>query len=550
VARTIRQGGAPPNRRGRGGIFQFLLVALLGFIMWLFTWLRIGGEGLMKFFGAGPGDTVAESRPLRAHGSEPESPNSPLSFLGTPSGSFKPPVEVTAEVSQAAGAPEERAVSLKFVSSRKRTAPLRVEVVPAARPAVPREPFEVPATESRVDVGRFKSDETILVRVRQQDGPTFGDNFVVKEGERALDLRGEALIVGRAAFSDASSAGNREIQARLSSVQHPIELRTFSTRSDGTFEFPALAGTNVVLELRIQGQAAGEDFATVEFRRDLLEAGKPWSLVPDPVVFEHGVTLAEGVVLDSRGSPAAGVAVRALPTGLENRVLSARTRPDGRFEITGPASVESFEVFASTETEAARAGATVKRGSRDVQLKLARPSRIHGTVSSTLPGLNPLLRVELRTDGGSVFTTTSISADGAFSFPHVPSGNWGLVVAAPDSRPDPVPVEVADAGGDVMVRDLPVRTALTTATLHVTDASGASVPGARVEVAINLNASARAVTDASGQANVIVLPQGETPLEVNAPGFATHRELWDGRRVVVLSPAEGNAASAPATRPQ
>jgi len=151
-----------------------------------------------------------------------------------------------------------------------------------------------------------------------------------------------------------------------------------------------------------------------------------------------------------------------------------------------------------------------------------------------------------------VFTTTSISADGAFSFPHVPPGNWGLVVAAPDSRPEPLPVEVpaGGEGADVMVPEIRVQTALGTATLHVTDASGASVPGARVEVAVTLNASARAVTDASGLASVVTLPQGETPLEVNAPGYATHRELWDGRRVVVLTPAEGHAASSPSTRPQ
>ena len=74
------------------------------------------------------------------------------------------------------------------MSNRKRTGPLRVDVLPAARPAVPREPFEVPATESRVDVGRFKSEETILVRVRQEDGPTFGDNFVVKDSGHELDV--------------------------------------------------------------------------------------------------------------------------------------------------------------------------------------------------------------------------------------------------------------------------------------------------------------------------------------------------------------------------
>src|SRR5262249_35827282 len=159
------------------------------------------------------------------------------------------------------------------------------------------------------------------------------------------------------------------------------------------------------------------------------------------------------------------------------------------------------------------------KGTTGVKLVLAPAGRIQGAVALPNPALASLVRVELQTEHGNAFTSTSLAADGAFTFPHVPAGRWTIVAAAPDATPEPgAGIEVPEGGAsaDPRLAAVPVRTALAAAPLRVVDASGAPVAEARVEVVLSPNASLGAVTDASGVANVVAPPQGEVPVVIEA----------------------------------
>jgi Carboxypeptidase regulatory-like domain len=511
------------------------LLALLALILWTF-WKYVGGAGGF-FLGEGVGtDTreTAASRPTgieadrdstvrRAFAQVPRSPASPAES--------RPPMRATATVKPKAGASAEwKEVIVRLDQAGAAPGSRQVEVLQGPGNGT----FTVKMEAGEATIPAVRQGEQLTLKILEDGAPVAAGELVVDEGEHALDLRKKARITGRAEFSDGAPPGDRELDARIFRAGHPAVDLAFRTRADGTIDLEAPPGIDLLLELRPKGAAAGSDLGAVVFQRAVLETGDLWEL--GPIAFEPQVVLAEGVVEDARGAPAAGASVQLLPIKLPTRQLGARTDAAGRFVVRGPAVAAIFDVFAATESEAARLDAAVK-GATGLKLVLAPAGRIRGTAASPTPALNPLLRVELQTANNNVFTTTPVLPDGSFELLHVPAGRWTLVIAAPDSPPAPLEGIEVPAGGpsaDARLAAVPVKTNLVPASLKVIDSSGAPVPEAVVELKFGQTRSLRTTTDASGSASVVARPDATVPLTVEAPGFPRLREPWDGKQAVVL----------------
>jgi Carboxypeptidase regulatory-like domain len=534
----------PKRSSGRDRMLPSGLLALLALILWTF-WKYVGGGG--GFFpGTGLG---TESRPFgasRPTGLEPD-PGSTVRrafaqrLVPPPDAGESRPAstaQATATVKPAANGSDEREVKVKLGGASRGGG--RVEVVRGSGG---------PAMTVRLEAGEAtipgaKKGESLNVRILEDGAPAVSGTIAVEDGERSLDLRSSARVVGRAGFTDGTPAGDREMEAKVYRQGHAAERIPFRTGPDGAIALEAPAGIDLLIELRPTGAAAGSDLAPVVFQRETLESGETWDL--GSAAFETQVVLAEGVVEDEKGAPVAGASVQLLPLGLPTREIGARTDDAGRFTAKGPAAAETFDVIATTESDAARLAAPAKKGATGLKLVLAPAGRIHGTAASPAPVLNSLLRVELHAGHDNVFTTTRVLEGGSFELLHVPAGRWTLVLTAPDA--DPVTLEGVDVpagapSGDPRLAAVPVRTGLVPARLRVVDASGAGIGGARVELAFPRARTLRTTTDATGAAAVAAPPEGSVTLAVEAPGYGRHRAPWDGKQAVVLK-----VASAPASR--
>jgi hypothetical protein len=547
VAATI------PNRRKRrsaGGPWSLVLLALL-----LAFWKFVGGAGGW-FPGSGAGDDRKDRGDSRPAASRAEtrgttvrqalmdstlggssSPARPVRGAAT---SLKARVKVTPARDPARAGGHDVTVSV-MKDGRALDVPARVELVPASQPGPPDgRPVAAQTTaDGRATMAAPSGAGKIRVRVIADGQPAVSGEIAVREGEIDVDLTGHASVVGRARFADGTAAGDQDLLARLFRAGQPDERRDLATDSEGAFRFEAPAGRHVLLELLPHDSVKGADIAPLVFDRPALEPGSTWDL--GTVTFQRELVLAEGVVQDKNGAGVPKASVIALPTQNSKRALAARTDEAGRFVIKGPPEIEAFEVFASTENEAASvAGAPPKRGAADLKLVLAPAGRIEGAVRSPAAQLNALLRVELLTGQENLFLSTHVNPEGTFEFPHVPAGqHWKVSVVGPDGRsPAPRAITVPEGGAstDASLKAIAVETQLAPARLRVIDSSGAPVPDARVEVELTADARLRARTDKDGVAEVLYAPRpdGDVVVAVEAAGFQARRGPWDGRSAVTL----------------
>jgi hypothetical protein len=418
---------------------------------------------------------------------------------------------------------------------------VEVEVRPAAPDGG--EPRRFPIEGGRAIVRGARPGDRLIVRSVAEGESTLGGEVPFEDGVHPLTLTDRAAIRGQAAFSESQPAAGQEMVATFSRAHDSSIAITFRTDAEGAFSFEAPAGHDVLVELRASGTAAGADVDARVFHRPMLEPCTTWDL--GRVAFEQLVMMAEGRVEDADGRPVPDATVLVLPIALETRALTGRTDPEGRFQVRGPAQPGPIEVFAMTEDSAGRTAEAVRQGATGVRLVLQPAGSVRGRVASPASSLNPLLRIELRTELGNLYATTPVLSDGTFEFPHVAAGRYALVVEAPDRRSEglsPIEVSAGAASPDPRLGLVRVSTELVPARLRVVDASGAPAPGARVEVLLTPSATLLARTGPDGSADVVVPKEGTAALAVALAGFESHRAPWDGRRVVTLVPPAGPAS--------
>jgi hypothetical protein len=520
VAATISQQGAAAKRgrrRRRGTTIWIGLLALL-FVFWRF----IGGPGgFLPGDGARPGDDGAPSKtPASLHESTAR-PIVAAQMRTRPPARRPEPVTaalVDAARSGNAGTPA-RAVG-------------GVDAAPGAG-GDPKPPDPAPGTTP---------DE-----VAGQPVPTGG---AAVEGGGAVDAPASraggvppaiapalATVRGVASFATGEPAAGVDFVAmafRGTEASPPVEFRT---RDDGTFAFETQAGHDVLVELRPLGSPAGADVDARVFRRDALEPGASWDL--EGVTFERQVLVAEGVVADHAGTPQPNATIVVLPIALPIRALTARSDSAGRFEVKGPAGAGLVEVFALTEDGAARAVEPVPCGAAGIALVLEPAGAIRGRVAAPAPAVNPLIRIELRTEAGNLYATTTALSDGTFEFPHVPAGRYAIATEAPDRGVEVLAGIAVPAGalaGDARLDAVPVRSGLARARVRVVDASGAPVGGAAVAIALGPSATLRGRTASDGALDAAAPADGSpVRIAVTHAAFTPHRATWDGKRVITLT---------------
>jgi hypothetical protein len=515
------------------------LLALLAFILWMF-WKYVGGAG--GFLpGTGFGTDSRESAESRPRGVQIDTLSTVRQSLvqrplPPPSvAESRPPMRATATVTPSSPGGEWKEVKVRVDPAGAPRGATQIEVLRGPGNGA----MTVKLEAGQATIPAVRRGETLTIRILEDGAPSVAGEVVANDGEQTLDFRSNARITGTATFSDGAPPGDRELEARIFRSGHAVETIGFRTAADGAIDLVAPPGLDLLLELRPKGSEAGSDLAALVFQREALQSGDTWQL--GPVAFEAQAVLAEGVVEDAQGAPAAGASVQVLPLKLPNRELAARTDAQGRFVVKGPPNADEFDVFASTESGAARLDGPARKGATGLKLVLAPAGDVRGTVASPAPALNGLLRVELQTARGNVFTTTRVHADGSFEILHVPAGKWTLVVAAPDAAPlslEGIEVTAGASGADSRLASVPVKTGLAAATLHVIDGSGAPVRGAVAELSFGPTRTLRVTTDASGDASVVAPPNAPVPLTVEAPGFTRHRAPWDGKQAVVLQPAK------------
>lgn len=537
-----------PDRRKRrraGAPWTLGLLALL-FVFWRY----IGGPGGW-IPGSGAGTETrdaANSRPARSDGASQGStarrvvtaqfvaPPTPPPAAGRLAGG-QSQIRARAVVARPSKAASPGShVSIELTRDGKRFEGAgRIEVT-RVRDGERGAPARYPIAGGKATIPGAPAGERFRIRILPEGEPEAAGEFVVEEGEHSVDLFGRATIRGRASFEGGVPAASQDFAAKLFRIGREGEEIAFKSQADGSFAIEASCGQDVLLEIRPRGSIAGADAAALVFDRPLLEAGATWDLGPDPIVFEREVVLAEGVVSDAQGNPAAGATVFALPIRLPVRALVARADASGRFSVKGPPGADACELFATTENDGARLDALVTKGSTALALTLAPAGSIRGRIASPAHGLNPLLRVELQTERRNVFTTTSVGPGGGFDFPHVPAGRWSVVVTGPriEAR-ELAGIDVPPGGPspDGRLQEVALGPGLAAATLLVIDDSGAPVPDAAVEVLLGHAASLCARTDASG-AVAVVVPAVPVPVTVLAKGFDAVHETWDGRRTITL----------------
>lgn len=528
----------PERRRGRDRMLPSGLLALLAFILWMF-WKYVGGAGgFLPGTGFGSDSrSTAESRPrgvqIDAHSTIRQS--FVQRSLPPPAvAESRPPMRATATVTPSSPGGEWKDVKVRVDPKGAPRGAAQIEVLRGPGNGT----MTLKLEAGQATIPAVRRGETVTIRLLEDGAPSLAGEVVANDGEQTLDFRANARITGTATFSDGAPPQDRELEARIFRSGHPVDPIAFRTGADGAIDLAAPPGLDLLLELRPKGSDAGSDLGALVFQRAVLQSGDTWQL--GPVAFEAQAVLADGVVVDAQGAPAAGASVQVLPLKLPTRELGARTDESGRFVVKGPPAADEFDVFASTEAGAACLDAPVHKGATGLKLVLAPAGSLRGTAASPAP-LSPLLRVELQTARGNVFTTTLVHADGSFELLHVPAGKWTLVVAAPDAAPQPIEGIEVPAGApstDQRLASVPVKTGLAAATLHVIDGSGAPVRGAMAELTFGSIRTLRVTTDDAGNAAVVAPPGASVPLTVEAPGFARHRAPWDGKQAVVLQPAK------------
>lgn len=529
----------PERRRGRDRMLPSGLLALLAFILWMF-WKYVGGAGGFlpgTGFGADSRES-AESRPRGVQIDALSTIRQSLVQRPVPPPSVaesRPPMRATATVTPSSPGGEWKDVKVRVDPSVAPRGAAQIEVLRGPGNGA----MTLKLEAGQATIPAVRRGETLTIRILEDGAPSVADEVVANDGEQALDFRTRARITGIATFADGAPPGDRELEARIFRSGQAVEIVGFRTAADGAVDLVAPPGLDLLLELRPKGSDAGSDLAALVFQREILQSGDTWQL--GPVAFEAQTVLAEGVVEDAQGTPAAGASVQVLPLRLPTRELAARTDQSGRFVVKGPPAADEFDVFASTESGAARLDAPARKGATGLRLVLAPAGSVRGTIASPAAALNPLLRVELQTARNNVFTTSRVHADGSFELLHVPAGRWTLVVAAPDAAPQPladVEVPAGSPSADARLAAVPVKTGLAAATLHVIDGSGAPIRGALAELSFGPTQTLRVNTNDSGDASVVAPPNASVPLSVEAPGFARHRAPWDGKQAVVLQPAK------------
>ena len=522
----------------------------LGLLLFIF-WKYVGGPGGWVP-GSGPGSasddkSAPRSAPIH-HDSTARRVVTQFSSIPTPQ-----PVErvrkASVRVSPSAQPGSETAeVTLRIAEGQgvREAGTLEIRPRAAAESRTPVEARSFPIAGGQATIDGVKRGDKLRVKIVPDGQPSLSGEMTVEDGDE-IELIEQAVIKGRAGYADGSPAANQELVVKLFRANQEPEVTEVRTRADGSFDVATRAGHDVLIELRPKGHAAGSDVDPVVEQRPVLDASTPWDL--GSLKFEREVLLVEGTIQDESGNPVPNATALVLPLDLPIRALTARSDSEGRFTVKGPPTVGPIEVFGLTEDRAGRAPAALQKGATDVKVALAPAGSIKGRVLSPAPALNPLLRVELRTELRNLYAATPVLADGTFGFPHVPAGRYSILVAAPDRTADPITAIDVPIGGpstDVRLATVPVKTDFAPAILRVMDTSGAPIPDAHVEIAIPPSTVLRERTGGTGLADVALPPATAVSLSVEAQGYTAFRESWDGKRAITLASA---GPESPASRP-
>ncbi|MCL4819350.1 MAG: carboxypeptidase regulatory-like domain-containing protein [Vicinamibacteria bacterium] len=244
----------------------------------------------------------------------------------------------------------------------------------------------------------------------------------------------------------------------------------------------------------------------------------------------------DGRVIDARGEPVAGAVVSARPLvgpdeaavqlfhGTPSSALStARSGPDGRFRLDGPATLASVEADAAGFAPAAE----VSRGEGPITLVLRPAVEKRGSV---VHAGRPVAGARLVwSSGGRPALVRAVETDaaGAFAVPDPDVWAWSLSVHHPD-------FDVLEAGrGWPAALRFELKAGQPLAGRVVTGSARAGVPGA----VVRLDGTVRAIADGEGRFRIAHAPRSWRRVSARAAGFAGVARRTAGEVVIEAAPA-------------
>ena len=270
------------------------------------------------------------------------------------------------------------------------------------------------------------------------------------DGERAVDVTygAPAFVSGRVRWAD---DGGAAVGAVVRWIGRPVNLRAVATvASDGTFRLGPLAagGGSVQTELAGDGAAMLFTLPGPGQRRLNLPAGETSGI---ELALHRADQSLHGLVLDERGQPKRGVAIKAV---IERTFLKipemaregATTDDDGRFQIERLQAVPHvvFAMHPEYPTMAIQ-GVRPGRAAPPVVVRLARGGAVEGRVVDGAGAAVGSFNVSLVSPEGDTTVAAdgpAISGDrvrqsvrdpsGVFTLAGVRAGRYDLVVTTPD----------------------------------------------------------------------------------------------------------------------
>lgn len=315
----------------------------------------------------------------------------------------------------------------------------------------------------------------------------------------------------------------------------PLRNR-YRSDASGSFRFDAPEGA--VLEARREGFATGRaqvDYAVRVSRRLTIEL-KATSASAAPLAID-------GVVEDSRGSPAEGATVSALPKAkVGSAPASARTDAQGRFRLT---DVEAgFWILVASRTGAAPAFAEVKAGATGIRLRLQAGGHLKGRVRDRRTGA-PVTLFTVLVDASELRSASVVDPAGRYEIDGLAVGPAVVSVVAPGYAPSSeVRFTVPELGATPATVDFDLAAGGRLAGVVVERGSGHPIAGAAVEVegmSASLGVPVRNETVADAEGRFELGGLGETAVSISASAPDHHA------RVVAVPPIPDGETRGPVT---
>ncbi|MCU0724416.1 MAG: carboxypeptidase regulatory-like domain-containing protein [Planctomycetes bacterium] len=386
-------------------------------------------------------------------------------------------------------------------------------------------------------IGKADGGEWSVRLVHAEYLPEKLENVRAEEGRRIVlpdvRLRPGGEIVGRVTDPEGNPVGDVKVEAvpakqsaditELAVLAMGTDTRSRVTGPDGAYRVAGRPDG----EHTLWAVAAGYRLA----KREGIVVRVPEKTTVD-IVLDRGNSIA-GVVLDAAGAPVAGatVGVRGDSVGMVMRpggdfreqILrgswssQAVTGGDGRFTLTG-FEEEPVDISVRAPGYAPGEAAGVAPGTRDLEIRLARPGRITGTVVDAATEA-PVEGAWVSVAGDSGRT----DAGGRFDLTDVKPGDQELSASADGyvAARLPVSVKAGEETGGVVVR---MSTGEQLVVIVTRASDGSPVEGAHVQaggaVPVAASPGENRGTDAQGMAVVRGLLPGPVTVSVSADGLA------------------------------